>query len=192
MAVEVSPEKWMSLVSDDKKLSDITIPGTHNTCAHKVNFIAKCQNTSVSEQLKSGIRFLDIRCRHINDRFDLHHGISYLGSTFETMKNDCYEFLTRNPSETIVMMIKTEFKAKGNKCSFEEVFIKYANQNPGLWFVKEHLPCLKEVRGKIVLLRRFYSQYLPLGNFLKGATWLCYALMTGFIFSRYRHVRLAQ
>ena len=164
MAIDTSPERWMSLVSDDKKLCEITIPGTHNTCAHKVNFIAKCQSKSVREQLKSGIRFLDIRCRHINDRFDLHHGISYLGSNFETMKNDCYEFLKENPTETIVMMISPEFKPKGNKCSFEEVFIKYANQNPGLWFMKEHLPCLKEVRGKIVLLRRFYSQYLPLGK----------------------------
>ena len=61
------------------------------------------------------------------------------------------------------MQIKPEFKAKGNKCSFEEIFIKYANQNPGLWYINEKMPILKEARGKIVLLRRFYSDYLPLG-----------------------------
>lgn len=161
-------ESWMSQLSDDKKLSEITIPGTHNSCAKNCNFIAKCQNKTIADQLRLGVRFLDIRCRHIDDRFDLHHGIAYLGLDFDSIQTSCLEFLSSNPSETVAMIISTEFKAKGNKCNFEEIFIKYANKYPGLWYMNERVPTLKEARGKIVLLRRFASQYLPLGIDMSG------------------------
>ncbi len=164
----ITAKKWMSLLPDNKQLNEINIPGTHNSAAKNCNFIAKCQNRTLMDQLNYGIRFLDIRCRHIQDRFDLHHGVSYLGIKFDTLQQICKEFLDANPSETIVMSIKPEMKERANKWSFDEVFIKYANQMPGLWYMNENIPILKHVRGKIVLLRRFYTSFLPLGIDLSG------------------------
>ena len=66
------------------------------------------------------------------------------------------------------MLVSSEFKPKSNKCSFEEIFIKYANKHPGFWYMHDHMPSLKEARGKIVLLRRFFAHYTPMGLDMKG------------------------
>src|SRR5262245_27175119 len=55
---------WMKKLADSKKLSELTIPGTHDTCALHGGDIPKCQAWSLKDQLEAGIRFIDIRCRH--------------------------------------------------------------------------------------------------------------------------------
>jgi len=53
------------------------------------------------------------------------------------------------------MSVKEEYTAVNNTRSFAETFTAYVNVNPGLWFFGSALPKLEDVRGKIVLLRRF-------------------------------------
>lgn len=62
-------EHWMSdnwSFIKDKKLADIVIPGTHDSGTYKLGWgsginTAKTQNVSIGEQLKDGIRYLDMR-----------------------------------------------------------------------------------------------------------------------------------
>ena len=62
---------WMSAVNDSLKLSAISIPGTHDSGARYdpplLSGTAKCQDLTIREQLNAGTRFLDIRCRHIDN-----------------------------------------------------------------------------------------------------------------------------
>jgi hypothetical protein len=62
-------EHWMSdywVHIKDKKLSEIAIPGSHDSGTYKLGWgsginTAKTQNVSLGQQLKDGIRYLDIR-----------------------------------------------------------------------------------------------------------------------------------
>lgn len=56
----------MSQLDDNKRLSEMTIPGTHDSGTYTlgdgpVDSAAKCQTQSIAEQLNNGIRYLDIR-----------------------------------------------------------------------------------------------------------------------------------
>ena len=55
--------KWMNYISNEELLSEINLPGTHDscTCCVQFAFISKCQSMSITEQFNCGIRLLDVR-----------------------------------------------------------------------------------------------------------------------------------
>jgi len=156
---------WMGSISDSKSLSEISIPGTHETCAQIETWpgTAKCQSLSLGDQLNAGIRFVDIRCRHFNDAFTIHHGAIYQNMNFDDVLNTCISFLNSNPTECIIMSVKEEYDASGNTGTFEQRFDSYVSQNPTKWYLEANIPSLSTVRGKIVLFRRFGAAITPKG-----------------------------
>ena len=68
---------------------------------------------------------------------------------------DCFNFLRNNPSEVIIMQLNEENGE--NTRSFGDTCFEYINKNPKGWFLEDRIPSLGEVRGKIVLIRRFRS-----------------------------------
>ena len=62
-------ERWMSDIwtfIKDRKLAEVIIPGTHDSGTYQLGWgsginSAKTQNVSIGEQLKDGIRYLDLR-----------------------------------------------------------------------------------------------------------------------------------
>lgn len=164
---------WMSLMEDSCHLSQLTIPGTHNTCATKT--LAKCQSMSLERQLEAGVRFLDIRCRHAHDRFQIYHSSFSMELDFDTDVIDvCVKFLHSHPTECLLMLVSPEHTAKDNTMTFDQVFYKYVQESSSsskFWFLDEHMPRLSECRGRIVLLRRFKSSMRPLGIDMSG--WRC-------------------
>lgn len=150
---------WMGFVSDDTPISALTLPGTHDSGARiePVAGTAKTQDLTLAQQLNAGVRFLDIRCRHYQDAFTIHHGAIYQNLNFDDVLQACKSFLASHPHETIVMSVKQEHTAEGNSRSFAEQFERYVQQAPSLWHQQPGIPALGDARGKIVLLRRFAS-----------------------------------
>lgn len=148
---------WMSFLPDSLYLGELTIPGTHDSGAlyEPVAGTAKTQNLSIAEQLNAGVRFLDMRCRHFNDSFTIHHGAIYQHLNFDDVLEACRNFLDNHPDEVIVMSVKPEHEAVGNTKSFVEVFQDYVDKDSTLWYQQDGVPRLGDSRGKIVLLRRF-------------------------------------
>ena len=156
---------WMASVKGTTLLSQMSIPGTHDSGAMYEPFpgTAICQNLTISEQLNVGIRFLDIRCRHIDDAFTIHHGSIYQNLNFNDVLTACISFLNNNPSETIIMSVKEEYDSENITRTFEETFYTYLNSTSDKWYLGNSIPDLETVRGKIVLFRRFgCSQYIGL------------------------------
>ncbi|KAG5271699.1 hypothetical protein AALO_G00182990 [Alosa alosa] len=52
---------WMKSIDNNKFISDITVPGTHDTMALHWGSFVECQAWSLETQLKAGIRYLDLR-----------------------------------------------------------------------------------------------------------------------------------
>jgi len=79
----------MSYLLDITPLINVTISGTHDSGTYNgatgfnafVNGYVKTQDHSITRQLDDGIRYLDIRCRHIGNAFAIHHDKYYVDLT---------------------------------------------------------------------------------------------------------------
>ena len=74
-----------------------------------------------------------------------------------------YAFLDAHPHEVILANVKEEAVPAQNTRSFEATFDAYIAQAPNRWTLAPTLPRLGDVRGSLVLLRRFDASSLPLG-----------------------------
>jgi 1-phosphatidylinositol phosphodiesterase len=158
---------WMSTLPDTTPLSFLSIPGTHNSHTHyRALPSVRCQAVDISTQLSHGIRFLDIRCQpaHATDvtrkELVLVHGafpISLTGPKYlAPVLQTCYEFLEKNPSETLLLSLKREGIGASTDAHFARILsTHYIGPNKGKWYTDPSIPCLGDVRGKIVLVRRF-------------------------------------
>ncbi|AXL49405.1 phosphatidylinositol diacylglycerol-lyase [Paraburkholderia caffeinilytica] len=151
---------WMSTLSDDSALSQLTLPGSHDSCAYTVeDSLAKTQGATLAEQLKHGVRVLDIRCRHEGDVFHINHARIPLGLMFDDVIAVCAEFLVLHPGECIVMSVKDECGDQDCTRSFAQTFESYTERYAEVrWYLGDTIPRLGDVRGSIVLLRRFASE----------------------------------
>lgn len=156
---------WMGSIANTTSVASLSIPGTHNSGAlyEPIYGTAKNQDLTIAQQLSIGVRYLDIRTRHFQNGFTIHHGAVYQNQNFDDVLNAVLTFLKNNPSETVIMSVKEEHTAAENTRSFEETFNWYVSKNPSKWVMTDHIPTLGEARGKIVLLRRFPAAQLPKG-----------------------------
>mmetsp|Transcript_34391 Transcript_34391/g.83470 ORF Transcript_34391/g.83470 Transcript_34391/m.83470 type:complete len:471 (+) Transcript_34391:389-1801(+) len=154
-------QDWMSHLDDDLSLASISIPGSHDSGSRYGGIYVTTQTWSIDQQLRSGIRFLDIRCRREGKVFTIHHGPFYQHLWFDQVLEVVRTFFEEHPSETILMRVKEEYDAKDGSASFVAIWNRYMNelgygdllaQYP--WDGKT-MPTLGQVRGKIVLLRDF-------------------------------------
>lgn len=82
----------------------------------------RTQRLSLPDQLESGIRALDIRCRHVSDSFNIYHGSVYQRANFDDVLTAVVNFLKKNPGETVLMRVKEEHEPTHNTRTFEETF----------------------------------------------------------------------
>ncbi|WP_405807666.1 phosphatidylinositol-specific phospholipase C [Streptomyces sp. NBC_00210] len=149
----LSAQDWMAGVGDSTALARLTIPGTHDSGARFGGLWAQCQNTTIADQLNSGIRFLDVRCRITGDSFAIHHGAAYQNLMFGDVLIACRDFLAAHPSETVLMRVKQEYSQESD-AAFRRIFDIYLD-NKGwrpLFRIGDGLPALGEARGKVVLI----------------------------------------
>jgi 1-phosphatidylinositol phosphodiesterase len=156
---------WMGAIAGGTSLADLSIPGTHDTGA-TVEIspgTTKCQDLSVADQLAIGVRYFDIRCVNDANQFDIYHTTVFQNLTFDQVLESVYAFFDANPGETLVMSVKEEEPASGSTNTFEQTFDSYTAQQPTRWYLGATTPTLDQVRGKIVLLRRFGATAAPKG-----------------------------
>ncbi|WP_368556140.1 phosphatidylinositol-specific phospholipase C [Enterococcus faecalis] len=151
---------WMKDIPDSTRLSDLSIPGTHETMTAGVSGglgFAQNQSLGLTTQLNNGIRFIDVRARYIDGVFTIHHGDYYTHSNLGDVFNRILVFLKQNPSETVLMRLKQEkSNLEDNQLNIE--FQKYFKRYDNLIWKNNNStsnPTLGEIRGKVVILRNF-------------------------------------
>ncbi|RFU34620.1 hypothetical protein B7463_g1707, partial [Scytalidium lignicola] len=165
-------DSWMSNVPDDTLLSNMTIPGTHDTCAQSHIPFVRTQYLSVAQQLDAGIRFLDLRCR-VHDDGELymyHGGIPINLPTFlklEFVMNEVFTFMTKDnrpPTETVLISINNDDSSGDDPPAvFYNAVKEHIEKTPRYegggerWSTSRTTVTLGEARGKAVLLRRYQT-----------------------------------
>lgn len=166
----VNYNTWMKEVDDNTKLAKLSIPGTHNSAAcHTALPSVQCQGASVTDQLEHGVRFLDIRAGKLflkegDAAKDLQviHGkfpvrIPFPKKLTDTL-DEVYDFLKKNPSETVFVSLKQEGTDDwdNDKDEFPNlIWDHYVSPNKDRWYLGTDLPRLGDARGKAILFRRF-------------------------------------
>ncbi|MFF4168918.1 phosphatidylinositol-specific phospholipase C [Streptomyces sp. NPDC001744] len=152
-ASAVDVRAWMAAHGDGTELNRLTIPGTHDSGARFGGPWSECQNTTIAQQLDSGVRFLDVRCRVTGGSFAIHHGSSYQNMMFGDVLIACRDFLAAHPSETVLMRVKQEHSEESD-AAFRAVFDDYLDRRGWrpLFRIGDRLPLLGEARGKVVLI----------------------------------------
>ncbi len=166
-----SEADWMADLADARGVAELSIPGTHDSGALLEPYpgLAQAQTLAIADQLAAGVRYFDIRCRHFEDAFLIYHGPIDQDQTFDEVLATMSKFLDAHPGEALVVSIKEEAAPDGNTRSFEATFASYVAQARDRWYLGDTLPRLGDVRGRLVLLRRFAASAAPLG--LDGSGW---------------------
>ncbi len=169
---------WMKYVDDNKFLDELSIPGTHDSGSCSVDndtepqtSLAKCQQDYIPTQLLEGVRYFDIRLGK-GENPGIDHGDCYLlkkdGNFMHLSDVIGYfnTFLSENPKEALIMLVSRGNDEATNE-SLTTAFANVMDKNPNLFYTSSRIPTLGEVRGKIVLLRRFGLA----GDSVSGHTW---------------------
>jgi 1-phosphatidylinositol phosphodiesterase len=145
---------WMENIPN-QLLSELSIPGTHDSCCNLECGVLQTQKYNLTQQLNYGVRFLDIRCRHIENSFQIHHDYFFCDINFDEVLTILKEFLTQFPSECIIMRVKEEFTQHNCSRNFHATFLQYLCNFSDMLFINENIPMLNEVRGKVWLICDF-------------------------------------
>ncbi|KUI69102.1 1-phosphatidylinositol phosphodiesterase [Cytospora mali] len=166
---------WMGSIDDDKWLSNITIPGTHDSCARSNVPFVRTQYLSISQQLALGIRFFDLRLRrHDDGKLYCYHGGMPInlpkGLSFQEVMDQVWQFIGpedgQKATETVLISINNDDKSaeqKSNPKIFYDAVKEAVEITPTYedgskrWYTEPVTAKLGDVRGKAVLLRRYYG-----------------------------------
>ena len=157
---------WMSKIGDGSSIADITIPGTHDSGAFDSdsgaleNEWVLAQSYNIGHQLDLGVRWLDVRVRaQKTDNgyyLGVYHANFYLNLSFYSVLNSAKEFLEAHPTETVMIMIKQEDSSLSDTDFSREIYKKLEEIGLDKFYLEQDsLPTMGEVRGKIVIFRRF-------------------------------------
>lgn len=157
---------WMGRLDGALSLSDLTLPGTHDSATQYVQlaWFSKCQSLSIGGQLEAGARYLDIRLGADGEKLQLMHGFtkcktSAFGGTLylDEVLAQCYAFLDAHPTETVIFAVKQEHGDE-SVAEFQRLLDAYVQASPSHWLLTDAIPTLDEARGRLVLMRRFEDE----------------------------------
>ncbi len=154
----------MSGLPDDAPVESIFIPGSHDSASARVfcPAIARCQSLTIAEQLEAGCRFFDLRLSVRGERLFAVHGFAPCYSPEKNLKTPypaeeifsvLISFLTAHPSETVLISVQQD--GSQDPLFPTLLYENHIEKYKAHFYLKNALPRLAEVRGKLVLLRRF-------------------------------------
>lgn len=141
---------WMAGIEDFRPLSLITIPGSHSSMARYGGPESEYQVLSLSDQLRAGIRFLDLKVLELEGTLYVMHGVIYERSTFRDVLDTVKAFLSEFKSEAVLIRV---VPAILNKNKVNEMVQNLISNDQHVW-VTSGMPNIGQVRGKLVFLQK--------------------------------------
>ena len=174
--------QWMKQLKDSRLVCDLSLPGSHDACTAEgwindiigigAEIIAKCQDLTIREQLKIGVRVFDLRPERVLDSKDFSlrcsHGpvaTKMLASEFFTTLQ---QWLKANPSEFCIVTV--DLSATRDKTAWGTEFSTLVNDAKynGLFADFKSRLTVGEMRGRVLILSKWEYGAKPLGGYCYG------------------------
>lgn len=158
---------WMGAIPDDRKLMEITMPGSHDAGVYKEastkvglgnvlsSGMTACQDRSVLEQCEAGSRFFDIRLKASSTSIRAHHttaGHGAVGESWDSTLESVSAFLDAHPSEFVILRLTKP--AGGAKDEIVEKLVKSSLKDDKLYrsagFPNFASSTIRSLRGKAI------------------------------------------
>lgn len=178
----VDNSRWMKQLKDSRLVCDLSLPGSHDACTAEgwindiigigAEIIAKCQDLTIREQLKIGVRVFDLRPERVLDSKDFSlrcsHGpvaTKMLASEFFTTLQ---QWLKANPSEFCIVTV--DLSATRDKTAWGTEFSTLVNDAKynGLFADFKSRLTVGEMRGRVLILSKWEYGAKPLGGYCYG------------------------
>ena len=161
----IDPKSWMSQLPDTLLITQIAIPGTHDSSTYHSTIndpTTRCQERDFMTQLNQGIRYFDFRLgsRGSNEALKFFHGPIDQHVTLDEVMRTFRTFLEANPREILFVQIKPEHDENVNGKNFAQRVREQTYESPTyrhLWSTNSLVSnmYLYGLRGKIVLIRNY-------------------------------------
>lgn len=135
----INGSNWMKYLPQDMPITEVNMPGSHDAGLYSTNhvwpFMFIAQSLSITDQLKAGARYLDIRVDAMENDLWVYHG-SARGRdtrddsvlTFDKVLDMCDEFLAENPDQFIIIQYNAEARTM-DKDPEKTLFEQFCKKN---------------------------------------------------------------
>jgi 1-phosphatidylinositol phosphodiesterase len=153
---------WMGRLPSGTLIRNITMPGTHDSCANYdylgLSSISSTQDLTLMEQLEAGVRCLDIRITEKDGVYGVYHGPVYMKMTLDDVAKVCKDFLGKHPTEFILMFVQYE---NGHYRLGTGAIAALRDSDTDLFYQGEDLlgVTLSEVAGTIIVAENYWHRY---------------------------------
>ena len=166
---------WMQGLDDSLLITELSIPGTHDSaadhyhcsisphCKPVIEYVST-QTYRISDQLSRGVRFFDIRVSYEHGYLKLHHGVYELEQYLSDAIKAAIDHLDLYPSEFVIFLVKQEHSDVSGDDFWQAIHADIDHHIDNheytidrLYFDKT-VPKVGDVRGKIIFMARNYSQ----------------------------------
>lgn len=183
--INVFSANWMKRLPNHLFLSQVSIPGTHDSATGNGVTLAtfsQCQDIDVATQWSLGVRAFDFRPKVNGDHLHINHGIAQTSLRFDDALFLLRDSLIANPSEFAVvhMLYATGYDNE------KDVYVTMLNELLNRDDLKDYLIDFRsdltvgDMRGKILLLSREQYAAVPItgGFFQNWCGWLDWGAQT--------------
>lgn len=167
--MEYNLSRWMENLDDDLLIGNVNLPGTHDSAAINrwIHTPYACQNKTITEQLQGGIRLLDARIKikksggslapvMCHGKFKLPYFLDNEYQSFMSFRDECFNFLKKNPSEFLVVSWKVDDwngfekdEEKKEVYSYLDAMLGYRSYP----YINSNMK-VRDARGKMLVLNR--------------------------------------
>lgn len=167
--IQTSHADWMKWINGNVKLSELSIPGTHNSLFKEGNDFNQYQGLDLNAQLNAGIRVLHLPMDYKATDTFVAHKRTDPNPSFDQVLTTVGSFLAAHPDETVLIAFQAYLYSDLDALysTTEEViaaysarFDRYRVEHPygaRIWqpsTCNGPIPTLDQVRGKIVMLEQ--------------------------------------
>lgn len=163
---------WMKDIPDDMKLSQMTIPGTHESFALYGICQALCHSWTPEDQLRAGIRYFDCRLRKYNNTLHAFHGCCDMKKTLDQILPVLTDFLKAHPTEFIIFQTQEEYDDYNTTKTSMEMWDEYTKDIKDMIYKYEGKDVtMGQIRGKIFWIEIFATHASKIPNFTVQNEW---------------------
>ena len=179
-----SGNNWMGALDDDRYVSQVSLPGTHDAATGDgTSFsLGKTQSLTLQEQWNMGIRVFDLRpgykkvrqgwFKYVN-QLHIYHGIVSTKTSWDEAIDCLTANLAANPDEfaIVIMRFENDSPLYNDRSTWNSLMSSYLNSELPTACKVDFRPDLKvkDVRGKLLILSRdSYADSPITGGFISG------------------------